>query len=1145
MEKLFKPKHFATSSEQSNSEIEWDHWLKTFENYTSYHKANSSEKLLALTNLLDPLIFQNIEGIPNYEQAIKKLDSIYRKPQNPVFSRYVLFTRKQKPEENIKEYIKSLKLLTKNCNFRKVTALEYEEEFLRDSFVAGISSNATRQKLLENQNLRLSDAIQIALTLEEASNNCSVYQPTMHGNNLNAMNEDLNEPLAAVNKPKINGRKCYFCGGNYDHDRNNCPARKVTCKNCSKTGHYAKVCKSQKFIGSNSVINVATLDNQFNPNKCTIQIKIQNQFVEALIDSGSAASFIDKNLFNLLKLRKQNTTIMVRLASKDKILKTDGVCTPTLEINGNKYESLCLHILDSLCNKVILGRDFLGLHDSVTLKFDGLRKPLDICSFEPMKIYPTRLFNKISEEIKPIAAPSRKYSPSDNNFIQSEIKRMFEDGIIEDSNSSWRAQVLVHHGHKKRLVIDYSQTINRYTELDAYPLPLIDELVRKIADNKFFSKIDLKSAYHQIPIHAEDRKFTAFEANGNLYQFCRLSFGLTNAVAVFQRIMNSIIRDNNLQRTYAYLDDVIICGQTKEEHDANLQKFLAIAESINITLNKEKCLFSQNAITYLGYFIRDGKLSPDSTRMSALDKMPYPKDEAAMKRMLGLFSYYSKWIKNYSEKINPLLCNREFPISSKTSNLIDLLKQEIKESSLVPFNESFDTTVETDASGHTLSGVLIQNKMPIAFYSRTLKQSERHLPAVEKEAAAIVESVSHWRHFLLGRKFTLITDQQAVSYVFDKQAKGKTKNQKLLRWRIELSTYSYEVKYRPGPENFAADALTRCCNVSEILPLNELHEMLCHPGVSRLYHYVKSKNLPYSVEDVKNTCKTCTICQELKPRFYKPPDAHLIKATKPFERLSIDFMGPKPSCTQNKYILTVIDEYSRFPFLIPCPNLSSTTVIECLSKIFIMFGCPEAIHSDRGSNFMSNEVRDYLTKSGIAQTRTTPYNPRGNGQCERFNGVLWKAVLLALKSEKKSVNQWESVIGKVLHSSRSLLCTATNCTPHERLFKFNRKTLVGSSLPTWLCSPGSVYLRKFNRENKSAPLVEKVNLLHANSNYATVRFENGRVDTVSTRDLAPCIGDEVNENENDSELENNEDHDLNRRSQSITSEPNRFINESF
>ena len=127
--------------------------------------------------------------------------------------------------------------------------------------------------------------------------------------------------------------------------------------------------------------------------------------------------------------------------------------------------------------------------------------------------------------------------------------------------------------HRKRMVIDYSQTINRFTELDAYPFPDLDEMVSEIATYHVFSALDLKSAYHQIILQDCDKKYTAFEANGQLYQSRVLSFGLTNAVACFQRLMDNLIRDNNLKGTYAYLDNITICGETQEEHDRNLKAF--------------------------------------------------------------------------------------------------------------------------------------------------------------------------------------------------------------------------------------------------------------------------------------------------------------------------------------------------------------------------------------------------------------------------------------------------------------------------------------------------------------------------------------------------------------------------------------------
>ena len=157
---------------------------------------------------------------------------------------------------------------------------------------------------------------------------------------------------------------------------------------------------------------------------------------------------------------------------------------------------------------------------------------------------------------------------------------MQEEGIIEPSISAWRAQVLVtkSENHKKRLVIDYSQTINRFTQLDAYPLPRIDSLVNKIAKYKYFSTLDLKSAYHQITIQDSDKPYTAFEACGKLYQFCRLPFGVTNGVACFQRVMDGFIGDNGLVDTFAYLDDITVCGKTREEHDINLDNFMQAAK---------------------------------------------------------------------------------------------------------------------------------------------------------------------------------------------------------------------------------------------------------------------------------------------------------------------------------------------------------------------------------------------------------------------------------------------------------------------------------------------------------------------------------------------------------------------------------------
>ena len=209
---------------------------------------------------------------------------------------------------------------------------------------------------------------------------------------------------------------------------------------------------------------------------------------------------------------------MLTMAESSKKVKVIGYVNAALNIKEHAYPDVKLTLLEDLCADVIIRKDSLSHHESLRIDFGGDRHALSICGLTALSVTPPRLSENLTPDCKPYAAKSRRYSKHDQKFNESEVQRLLQEDIIEPSNSLWRARVLVtsNECHKKRMVADYSQTVNLYEQLDAYPLPRIDDQISEIAQNKVFSTIDLKDAYHQFKLHNEDKVYTAFEAAGRL-----------------------------------------------------------------------------------------------------------------------------------------------------------------------------------------------------------------------------------------------------------------------------------------------------------------------------------------------------------------------------------------------------------------------------------------------------------------------------------------------------------------------------------------------------------------------------------------------------------------------------------------------------
>ena len=370
----------------------------------------------------------------------------------------------------------------------------------------------------------------------------------------------------------------------------------------------------------------------------------------ALIDTASTLSHINKTFALKHNFKYCEELSVVGLAVTENCSQSKGFYMSNICMQNRSYPSIKLLALSDLLTDVILGQDFLKLHSLVQINFGGPQPPLSISALDCLKtdVVP-RLFQNLTKECKPIITKSRKHSLTNGKFIAETIKNDLRNGVIEPSTSFRRAQVLVTTGenYRKRMCIDYSETVNQLTLLDGYRLPNMQNLVNKVAQYSHFSTLDLKSAYQQVKIPEEDRPYKTFEANGKqLYHNRRLSFGLTNAVPWFQHIIDDIIERNNCEATTAYLDNITVCGKTKEEHDANLQRFLDSAAARNLTFNKNKCIYSSDCISLLDYQICNGTLRPDPERVKSLLNMPMPTTKRELRRRIGLFAYYARWLTN-------------------------------------------------------------------------------------------------------------------------------------------------------------------------------------------------------------------------------------------------------------------------------------------------------------------------------------------------------------------------------------------------------------------------------------------------------------------------------------------------------------------
>jgi hypothetical protein len=644
-----------------------------------------------------------------------------------------------------------------------------------------------------------------------------------------------------------------------------------------------------------------------------------------------------------------------------------------------------------------------------------------------------------------------------------------------------------------RFCLDF-RALNDASSSLGYPLPNIQRMLRRIGQKRpaHFAVIDFTSGYHQMPLDESIRKFTAFNTEWGKYQWNRVPMGLKGATSYFQEVMEEVLHGLVGEICEIYIDDIIVFAKTEEELLRHLDLILERIKEVGLVINPRKCAVGKTRIEYVGFAIDKDGIHITETKKDVVQKIARPVTLHDLRSFLGFTNYFRQMIRRYADIAAPLERlkasatgrHQRLEWTDESIAAFNTLKAAVDECPHLSFMaETAPVVLETDASDYGIGACLYQvidNKpQPIEFFSKALHGAQLRWSTTEKEAYAIFASLKKWEHLLIsGPRFTIRTDHQALVYLNSKDC-----SHKVHRWKLAIQPYDFQIEHIKGENNVVADALSRLIEtptpqaeeqffaafisnegttsvddnfdlggpsrIDDIPPdkvaiIQRYHNATVgHHGVQRTLRLMDapdntgmipaSNSWRHRKRHVAAFIRRCDCCQMMSVA--KPPDAetepYTLSTYTAMERLDIDTIGPLPIDEfQSKYILVIVDAFTRYVRLTPTPDATAISAGRALFNFVCEYGLPREIQTDGGKQFSAEVISNLTELIECAHTITSAYSHEENSLVERANKEVGRH-LRNIVYDKRVANSWSAHVPTVQRIINAIPHHSTRLAPAQ------------------------------------------------------------------------------------------------------------------